>query len=72
MSIQHTVDNGYVNELYTQTYSRLKIVLISYPQIKPLKIKSLYLYHDNNVQSPNLRRGIIRKNKKTFFLIFTD
>ena len=24
VSIQHTVDNGYVNELYTQIYSRLK------------------------------------------------
>ena len=24
ISIQHTVDNGYVNELYTQIYSRLK------------------------------------------------
>ena len=44
VSIQHTVDNGYVNKLYTQIYSRLKKnVLISYPQIKPLKIKSLCL-----------------------------
>ena len=44
ISIQYTVDNGYVNELYTQIYSRLKkIVLISYPQIKRLKIKSLCL-----------------------------
>ena len=44
ISIQHTVDNGYVNELYTQIYSKLKkIILISYPQIKPLKLKSLCL-----------------------------
>ena len=45
--IQHTADNGYVNELYivhtnlflVKTYE----VIISYPQIKPLKIKFLCL-----------------------------
>ena len=57
MSIQHTVDNGYVNELYTQIYSRLKIVLISYPQRKPSKIKSLYLYHDNKCSKSKSAKG---------------
>ena len=28
IGIQHTVDNGYVNELYTQIYSRLKFLLL--------------------------------------------
>ena len=39
ISIQHTVDIGYVNELYTQIYSRLKNCF----NFLSLKIKSLCL-----------------------------
>ena len=46
--IQHTVDNGYVNELYIVHKNLFQFktfdVIISYPQIKPLKMKFLCLY----------------------------
>ena len=47
IGIQHTADNGYVNELYIVHTNLFQVktfeVIISYPQIKPLKIKFLCL-----------------------------
>ena len=51
IGIQHTADNGYVNELYIVHTNLFQVktfeVIISYPQIKPLKIKFLCLYYTN-------------------------
>ena len=47
IGIQHTADDGYVNELYIVHKNLFQVktfeVIISYSQIKPLKIKFLCL-----------------------------